>query len=199
MFIEYALILAFVVAAGIVFVGNSSLADSITGIFSSTNETLSKASNSTSSESKENRFADSVMSMIASGTIGLERFAGEWTLNSYVSTKYPSSKSWALREKLAAAGDELSIANEPPSYTQRGNPAIEWAISQNGNTYILYTHEGSVQDSSYIGTTVKGNKYVYTVDTSGKSYTLVSADYNTDINVRLGPSNNNWAYSMLGN
>lgn len=43
LFVEYALILAFILVVGAVFIGNDSLADSITGIFTGTKNTVDAA------------------------------------------------------------------------------------------------------------------------------------------------------------
>jgi len=64
LFIEYALILAFVIAVGVVFLADTGLGDSVTGIFGKTSSTLEQAANSSSKKNLTTADLDKIIAAI---------------------------------------------------------------------------------------------------------------------------------------
>jgi len=140
LFIEYALLLAFVVITGVVFLSGNVMPNSISKIFSSAGDTLELAAGKTSQE-KLNSYMNSTI--VGAAATGIGNFDIGTALN---------EKQQNLVNEIKAASGEAEVSVQRHYNTQNGNP-------------IVYVHLGDSYSVADSGQRVSVTRYEYDKNT----------------------------------
>lgn len=176
MFVEYAVILAFIIAVGAIFISDDSLAKSITGIFNKTSDVFAMAD---SAKNKEERFGHGLSDGSGLRISWLEDDSTKQLLKQAGST-YPTlenSNTYGTASQYSfvdAIAKELGCNSDQVTYTYADNASggiLMYTMHENGpinvssskqiqTTIIWYNKDGTIQKIANDQATFQGFKTV---------------------------------------